>query len=174
MTEINLETLVGAVMEQAARKGFGTKPEEVIIPEKFALLHSEISDAYHALLSSKMEGRDGLYDELGDVFQRTLHLGGIYGADFSSSRTYALKEIETASREGKLVRLHKVASTAYEHYRHDRMEALKNTLSYLAHAIILISEQYGFDISDVVAKKIKFNLSRNWREQGLKETLVPE
>jgi len=171
---VNLESLVGAVMEQAQRKGFGTEPQEINVPEKFVLIHSEISEAYHALETSRMEGRNGFYEELGDVLQRTLHLGGIYGANFGDLVEYSLDLFKRASAEEKLLRLHKVTSVAYEHYRHKRLDNLKNTLAYLAHAIILISEQYGFDINDIVAKKMKLNLDRDWRGRDLNETLVPE
>lgn len=62
-------------MKQAEEKSFGTKPNDIIVSEKMVLIHSEISEAYEAYLANNLGGKDGFYEELGDVLQRTLHLG---------------------------------------------------------------------------------------------------
>ena len=43
---LTLKELQTLIMEQAKKKGFGTKPEDINISEKIALIHSEISEAY--------------------------------------------------------------------------------------------------------------------------------
>jgi hypothetical protein len=48
MKEITIKQLTDLVMQQAKEKGFGTKPKETNVPEKVALIHSEISEAYEA------------------------------------------------------------------------------------------------------------------------------
>ena len=40
---MDLKDLTGFVLNQAKEKGFGTKPNEVNVAEKIALIHSEIS-----------------------------------------------------------------------------------------------------------------------------------
>lgn len=81
MSDITLGQLTDLVMRQAQEKGFGTKPEEVNVPEKIALIHSEVSEAYQAYRHQKMEGKDGFEEEMGDIIQRVLHLCGVLGID---------------------------------------------------------------------------------------------
>ncbi|UCG95228.1 MAG: hypothetical protein JSV92_04255 [archaeon] len=81
MERLTIKKLTELIMEQARKKGFGTKPEEVDIPEKIALIHSEISEAFDAYRHKKIDGKGGLKEELGDAVQRVLHLCGIMGID---------------------------------------------------------------------------------------------
>lgn len=68
-------------MKQAVEKGFGTKPEDIDVAEKIALIHSEISEAFEAYRHNDIDGKDGFKRELGDAVQRILHLCGIFGID---------------------------------------------------------------------------------------------
>lgn len=72
-------------MTQAKEKGFGTKPEEINIAEKIALIHSEISEAFEAFRHKNLDGKDGLKEELGDAIQRILHLCGVLDIDIETS-----------------------------------------------------------------------------------------
>jgi len=81
MAEHTLKELTSLCLEQAKEKGFGTKPEEISVAEKIALIHSEISEAFEAYRHKKMEGKDGFAQELGDATQRILHLCGIFNID---------------------------------------------------------------------------------------------
>ena len=83
--DITVKELTSLVMNQAEEKGFGTKPEDISVPEKIALLHSEISEAYEAYRHNNMDGKDGFAEELGDVMQRVLHLSGIFNIDIEES-----------------------------------------------------------------------------------------
>ncbi|HUV42967.1 MAG TPA: MazG nucleotide pyrophosphohydrolase domain-containing protein [Patescibacteria group bacterium] len=80
-TSHTLKDLTKLIMHQAKEKGFGTKPEEINVPEKIALIHSEISEAYEAYRNKKIEGRNGFKEEMGDAIQRILHLAGTLGID---------------------------------------------------------------------------------------------
>ncbi len=88
MTIVELQKLI---MEQAKEKGFGTKPEEINVGEKIALIHSEVSEAFEAYRKDNLDGKDGFNEELGDVIQRVLHLCGIFGIDIEKE---VLKKIE--------------------------------------------------------------------------------
>lgn len=81
MEKLNLEQLISMIMKQAGEKGFGTKPEDINVGEKMALVHSEVSEAYEAYRHQNMDGKDGFKEELGDVIIRVLHLCGIFGID---------------------------------------------------------------------------------------------
>jgi len=48
MKDFNIKQLTELIMQQAKDKGFGTKPEEINVAEKIALIHSEISEAFEA------------------------------------------------------------------------------------------------------------------------------
>lgn len=91
MGNINIEQLKELVMLQAKDKGFGTKPKEINVAEKIALIHSEISEAFEAYRHQNIDGKDGFKEELGDAVQRILHLCGIFGIDIEKE---ILKKID--------------------------------------------------------------------------------
>ncbi len=81
MKEITVRQLTELVMKQAKEKGFGTKPKETNVPEKIALIHSEVSEAYEAYRHRRIKGKGGFEEELGDAAQRILHLCGSLNID---------------------------------------------------------------------------------------------
>jgi NTP pyrophosphatase (non-canonical NTP hydrolase) len=82
---LSIKQLTDEIMQQAKEKGFGTKPEDVNVAEKIALIHSEVSEAFEAYRHKNMNGKDGFEEELGDVVQRVLHLCGIFNIDIEQS-----------------------------------------------------------------------------------------
>jgi len=86
-------------MALAAEKKWGIKPEEVNTLEKFALVHSEISEAIEAYRRKNLDGKDGLAEELADAVIRITHLAGIYKINLAKE---ILKKLETnKNREWK-------------------------------------------------------------------------
>jgi NTP pyrophosphatase (non-canonical NTP hydrolase) len=81
MDDLSLKQLSALVLKQAKEKGFGTRPEEINVGEKIALIHSEISEAFEAYRHKNMNGKDGFTEEMGDAIQRILHLCGALGID---------------------------------------------------------------------------------------------
>ena len=81
MSELTIKQLTQLVMRQAKEKGFGTKPKETNVPEKIALIHSEISEAFEAYRHKKIKGKNGFEEELGDALQRIFHLCGTLDID---------------------------------------------------------------------------------------------
>ena len=88
---MTIKELTNLVLKQAKEKGFGTKPDEVNVAEKIALIHSEISEAFEAYRHQNIDGKDGFKEELGDAVQRILHLCGIFDIDIEKE---VLKKIE--------------------------------------------------------------------------------
>lgn len=91
MKDLTIKELTRLIMEQAKEKGFGTKPDEINLPEKIALIHSEISEAFEAYRHKDIDGKDGFKQELGDAVSRVLHLCGIMEIDIQEE---ILKKIE--------------------------------------------------------------------------------
>lgn len=85
MKDITLKQLTDLIMKQAEEKGFGTKPEDITVPEKIALIHSEISEAFEAYRHNNIDGKDGFKEELGDAVQRILHLCGVLNIDLEQA-----------------------------------------------------------------------------------------
>jgi len=85
MEKLTLEQISILVLEQAKEKGFGTKPEEINVGEKIALIHSEVSEAYEAYRHKNMRGPHSFEEEMGDVIQRVLHLCGTFNIDIEGS-----------------------------------------------------------------------------------------
>ena len=88
---LTIEQITQLVMQQAETKGFGTKPADINVAEKIALIHSEVSEAFEAYRHKNMDGKDGFEEELGDIIQRVLHLGGVFGIDLGQA---ILKKLE--------------------------------------------------------------------------------
>jgi NTP pyrophosphatase (non-canonical NTP hydrolase) len=89
---MELKDIQNIILQQAHEKGFGTKPGEINVAEKIALIHSEVSEAFEAYRHKNIEGKDGFQEELGDIVQRVLHLAGIFQVDIEAE---ILKKIES-------------------------------------------------------------------------------
>lgn len=85
MDKLTIEQINQLIMEQAKKKKFGTKPEEINVGEKIALIHSEVSEAYEAYRHKNIDGKDGFKEELGDAVQRILHLCGVFDIDIQEA-----------------------------------------------------------------------------------------
>lgn len=78
---MEIKELQNLILQQAKEKGFGTKPEDINVAEKIALIHSEVSEVFEAYRHQNIDGKNGFKEELGDVIQRVLHLCGIFEID---------------------------------------------------------------------------------------------
>ena len=80
------------IMQQAKEKGFGTAADEIDIPEKIVLIHSEVSEVFEAYRHKNMTGKHGFEEEFGDIMQRVMGLAGAMGIDLEASILKKLEE----------------------------------------------------------------------------------
>lgn len=159
------------IMNQAREKSFGVRPEEILVAEKCTLIHSEISEAYTAYLEQNIDCEDGFREEIGDAFQRTLHLAGIFSVDFANEVPFDTTYISSKAIDGKVARLHKLTSDAWERYRHNELDAFKSGLQTLAYALNQVAVDEGFSLEQAVLAKVQKNKSRSW-DKGMNEKFV--
>lgn len=101
MEELSLKRLQELVMQQAKEKGWGIKPEEVNIGEKFALIFTEVAEAYEGYRHNNFKEEDGVEEGLGDTIQRVLHLCGILGIDIEAAIKRKLESNKTREWDWK-------------------------------------------------------------------------
>ncbi len=166
---MDLETIKKENLELAEQKGFGSKPDEVSVPEKVVLIHSEISEAYSAFLNNNLNAKDGFYEELADVLLRTLHLSGIFGIMFASHLPVILLP---ADIHAQIAHLHKIVSEGYENYRHQHIEEFKTKLVELVSAVEEMGRVHRFDLQAKVRWKLDFNKNRTWNKGQMNEQIT--
>lgn len=91
MHDLTIKQLLSLVMQQAREKGFGTRPGEINVAEKIALIHTEISEAFEAYRHKNIEGKNGFKEELGDAIQRIFHLCGVFDINIEDVISEKLK-----------------------------------------------------------------------------------
>lgn len=84
MQKQTLEQIIDDIITLARDKHWGIEPTEVNLPEKFALLHSEVSEAYEAFRRDNFDGKDGVREELADIAIRLFHLSAIFKVDLAA------------------------------------------------------------------------------------------
>ena len=89
---MNLKEITDLIIKQAEAKKFGTKPDEINVAEKIALIHTEISEAYEAYRHQNIDGKNGFKEELGDVVIRVIHLCGVFDINLEEE---ILKKMES-------------------------------------------------------------------------------
>jgi hypothetical protein len=184
---MKLEELKKAVMQQALEKGFGVTPGEVNTPEKILLIASEIAEAEffereYADLCNAISPLDiqwrtnprlsentrqrlfhlrGEYEkEMGDILQRTLHLGGVYGFSFT----------RPTSKRNHDISMYEQVVNIHTDYRKKRMAKFERGVVDFAYHCTR-STGGSFDIYRTVLRKMEENKGRVWDASKLNETL---
>jgi NTP pyrophosphatase (non-canonical NTP hydrolase) len=88
---MDIKDLTKIILDLAEEKKFGSKPDEINVGEKIALIHSELSEALDAYRKKRFEGSDNFGEELADVIIRTLHLAGIFEIDIEKEIMQKMK-----------------------------------------------------------------------------------
>jgi NTP pyrophosphatase (non-canonical NTP hydrolase) len=78
---MSVSKILEEIEKLARSKNWGSTPENVNIPEKFALIHTEVAEAFEAYRRGNLNGKDGVSEELADIVIRTFHLCLILNVD---------------------------------------------------------------------------------------------
>jgi len=166
---MDLEAIKLQNLKIAKEKGFGVALDDISVPEKFALIHSEISEAYDGYVKHNFKERHSFEEELADVLLRVLHLGGAMEMNFSD---YFEKIINLpASIEGKLILLHQAVSEAYEAYRQKNMELCKEKIFNIIDMVLAIATSEHVNLEAAVMTKMEINRNRVWNKNLLNEQI---
>lgn len=166
---MNLELIKLQNLKIAEEKGFGITLGSISVPEKFALIHSEISEAYDGYIKGNFKERHGFEEELADVLLRTLHLAGALKIDFSNRPEKNIQLLPAI--EGKLIVLHKIVSEAYEAYRKKDLDLCKEKILEVVDMVLAISADENINLEKVVLTKMELNKNRVWDKKLLNEEL---
>jgi len=91
MTQRTLNEIKELVMQQAKEKGWVVDKDKLNVPEKIALVHTEISEAFEAYRRKNMDGQHGFNEELADAIIRIMHLCGTLNIDIEQEILKKLK-----------------------------------------------------------------------------------
>lgn len=142
------------------------------VPEKLCLCHSEISEAYEALLTNgmddKLPNRHGFEVEMADLVIRVADLAGALNIKLGATMPMVQKKPENLDYAGLiLIECHAAISRAMEGHRKAAMdrefpqwEALEIGL---ARAVMLAwwgCKDLGFNLPAAIAEKMAFNAVR--------------
>jgi len=78
---MEINKLTEQVLKLANEKGWVTDKDKVNVPEKIALIHTEIAEAYEAYRKKQIDGPHGFKEELADALIRIFHLCGVFEID---------------------------------------------------------------------------------------------
>jgi hypothetical protein len=95
MKKLTIAELTELVMEQARDKGFGTKPEEINVAEKIALIQAQVSSGYEGYRKKKMVGQWSLGDEMAGAVMRIIHLCAVLNLDLEKTILSKIDENKT-------------------------------------------------------------------------------
>lgn len=166
---MNLEDIKIKNLEIAKSKGFGSSLNEILFPEKIALIHSEISEVYQAYLQNNISNAHGVREELADVLLRVLHLCALLDINFSDVNSKS--SIQDFSLENNLLILHNLISESYENYRHKKLEDSKKKLFESVEVLLSIAEKELFDIKHEAENKMQKNANRIWDSNLMNENI---
>ena len=166
---MDIEKIKQENLEIAKNKGFGVTVEEVNVPEKFVLIHSEISEAYEAWEKNNLTERHGVNEEIADIFLRTLHLVGIFNILIPSASDQEM--LLPRGFDGQIAVLHKITSQAYENYRQKREPEFFIGMVNLVFTIIKFAELNNINLEAEVQKKIELNKTRTWNKDQMNEEI---
>lgn len=166
---MNLEKIKLENLEIAKSKGFGITLSDISFPEKIALIHSEISEAYQALQLNNFENRHGFHEEIADVMLRLLHLAGILEINFTSFKQIDFEN--NTSLENMMLNLHNLISEGYEFYRSKKLDLTKEKIIEAVSLVLLIADFKNIDLEAEIFKKMEINKNRVWDKQFLNEEM---
>jgi hypothetical protein len=203
LSRLNLSEIQADVFQVAKSKGFwddcivedtntvNVLLAEASIPEKNALIHTEITEAFEDYLAGRMEttlrakgGKPvGFPTEVADVCIRVLDLAG--AAEFDIEK--ALKHIDVGDSIGRLdekeqdvfipfalLRMHQCASAALESYRERKMslvigkdgaaeDCIVTDLARLVRTCFVLAHRLGIDLDAEILVKHNYNKSRDFK-----------
>lgn len=202
LTTLDVEKLQSDVFETAKSKGwwddcvvdgeFSIPLAETSVPEKNALFHTEITEAFEDFIAGLMETTirsdskpTGFGSELADVCIRGLDLSGAVAApvakalrhlDVADNLSVLAEEERDVFIAFGLLRIHQCASHALESYRRDKMSLVIGDdgapsgfpadIAKMIRTCYVIAKRLDIDLDAEILVKAQYNRGRSHRHGG--------
>lgn len=141
----------------------------VDISSKLALVHSEVTEAYHAWLAADRKISDEVLLELADVCIRCYDLLGAIDTRITKYASMEVSHVEHDDFVTHLLDLHAAISEALEYMRKkeylfpDVTEAAVLSVALLS---IAVAKHHGHDLLPFITRKMDYNALRTYRHGG--------
>lgn len=139
------------------------------IASKLALVHSEVTEAYHAWLASNREITDEVLLELADVCIRCYDLLGAMDARMSKYPDINVNPVDDDDFPTHLLDIHASISEALEYMRKKEYlfpDVTESAVLGVALFSISVARHHGHDLLPVITRKMAYNDLRTYRHGG--------
>lgn len=139
------------------------------IASKLALVHSEVTEAYHAWLAANRTITDEVLLELADVCIRSYDLLGAMDARMSKYPAIDVHPVDDDDFPTHLLDIHAALSEALEYMRKKEYtfpDVTESAILGVALLTVSVAKHHGHDLLPFITRKMEYNALRTYRHGG--------